>query len=308
MKWFSLYPDEHIYSGLIRYRIRMGQGFINDKRFFEHNSLPYQRFSSQAPLNYLMRETISVIAPESRDQFSLRLNHTPMSPWLLSLPEDMEPDQLTVTNQRPSTEETPYQVDRRWKYCPTCIQEQKKQFGISYWRASHHLPGVLVCWEHGTPLFSHDDLRRLNFILPEKLIGHGCPVSLASDWQISWQPFIYNIAKLLRRCPEFGRKVRKNIYEVLNLPEHIRHGDRSTVNVHFAKMREDLGSACLEGLFTAYARQYTHPTNILWATLSPWGSAKSIRHPLYWLSIMFWLKEDLRSLDGVYENSLYSTL
>ena len=87
MKWLSLYPGEHIYSGLIRYRIRMGQGVMSDKRFFAHNHLPYHWFRSQVPLNHLMRETLDSIAPKSDEQFDLRLNHTPFAPWLLSLPD-----------------------------------------------------------------------------------------------------------------------------------------------------------------------------------------------------------------------------
>lgn len=307
MNWFSLFPDEHIYSGLIRYRMRMGQGFMTDKRFFEHNGLPYHRFSSQAPLNHLMCQTISVIEPESNQQFGLRLNHTPFSPWLLSLPEGMEPNQLIDAKKRPSTEETPYQVDRRWRYCPICLETQRKRLGIGYWKASHHLPGALVCNEHNVALHSHDELRYLNHKLPHKWKDFSSPVLLDEDWKVSWQPFIYGVAKLLQQRPEQAIEIRENIYQVLDLPKHLRHGDKAVVESLFAQMCDDLGEACLKGLFSAYARQYKKPTNILWVTLSPWGSVKGVRHPLYWLSIMFWLKEDLRSLDGIYENSFHST-
>lgn len=41
----------------------------------------------------------------------------------------------------------------RWRrYCPRCVRADIAQWGESYWRRSHHLPGVLTCAQHGTPL------------------------------------------------------------------------------------------------------------------------------------------------------------
>lgn len=41
----------------------------------------------------------------------------------------------------------------RWRrFCPNCVSDDLARCGESYWRRSHHLPGVLTCSVHGTPL------------------------------------------------------------------------------------------------------------------------------------------------------------
>ncbi|MDM0068786.1 TnsD family Tn7-like transposition protein [Variovorax sp. J31P207] len=44
-------------------------------------------------------------------------------------------------------------VAPKWfQLCPKCRQDDLATFGESFWRRSHHLPGVLVCHRHGVPL------------------------------------------------------------------------------------------------------------------------------------------------------------
>ena len=38
------------------------------------------------------------------------------------------------------------------RFCPTCLEAMRTQFGECYWRRDQQLPGVLVCPQHGTPL------------------------------------------------------------------------------------------------------------------------------------------------------------
>lgn len=38
------------------------------------------------------------------------------------------------------------------QYCPTCAVEDDAAIGFSYFRREHQLPGVVVCWRHGTVL------------------------------------------------------------------------------------------------------------------------------------------------------------
>jgi hypothetical protein len=41
---------------------------------------------------------------------------------------------------------------RYFRLCPSCAQEDLSQYGETYWRRIHHLPGVVVCAAHGEPL------------------------------------------------------------------------------------------------------------------------------------------------------------
>lgn len=38
----------------------------------------------------------------------------------------------------------------RLRYCPSCLKEDKKNFGEPYWHRLHHIPGVDVCHIHST--------------------------------------------------------------------------------------------------------------------------------------------------------------
>lgn len=44
------------------------------------------------------------------------------------------------------------------RYCRQCAAEELAAYGISYWRRTHNLPGVMVCLKHHTALFEARDL------------------------------------------------------------------------------------------------------------------------------------------------------
>lgn len=44
------------------------------------------------------------------------------------------------------------------RYCPTCIEQDKKQYGEAYFHRAHHLDGILVCHKHGTMLNQYTEL------------------------------------------------------------------------------------------------------------------------------------------------------
>jgi hypothetical protein len=55
--------------------------------------------------------------------------------------------------------------------CLSCMQQDKAEHGIAYWRRSHQLPGVHVCPIHGEPLVSvplpKNQSRRSSYVWPE---------------------------------------------------------------------------------------------------------------------------------------------
>lgn len=59
--------------------------------------------------------------------------------YLLSLARGF----LTPKNQR---------GDADMRICPECIRVDQRRHGCGYWHRSHQLPGVTVCWRHGTHL------------------------------------------------------------------------------------------------------------------------------------------------------------
>lgn len=55
--------------------------------------------------------------------------------------------------------------------CPQCMQLDQETVGVAYWHMSHQVPGVLICVEHGQPLWrctvSADGERNARWHLPQ---------------------------------------------------------------------------------------------------------------------------------------------
>ena len=45
-------------------------------------------------------------------------------------------------------------LNQYFKFCPTCTEEDKLQYGELYWHGVHQIPGVLVCPKHYVPLYN----------------------------------------------------------------------------------------------------------------------------------------------------------
>jgi len=299
MHFISLFPDEHVYSGLIRARYLSGQMYINDRHFFEFNQLPFHWLRSQVPLCSNLRAVLENVSSNSVRQFKFRLFHTPFSPWLLSLPDNILPEELLESGMRNNLEENPFSVDRRWKFCPICAEEELSQYGVSYWHSLHQSLGARVCNIHNSSLYSHNDLRYLNFSLPQHWPGKAQEMVCENSWQSEWQAFIYSLTNNIQKDINFPLKLRKSIRTHLKIEGRIKMKDKLIFNDYFAKMSADIGEECLAGLFASYATEQTKKPNILWVTLSGKSQANGLRHPLYWLSILFWLRNDLPELEAL---------
>lgn len=295
----NLFLDEHIYSGLVRFRYLSGQMFLSDKRFFELNSLPNHWLRSQVPLCSNVKSIVDKITSDKERRFQLRLQHTPLAPWLLSYPGNAEPADIELSGLRNNLEENPFNIDRRWKLCPKCVTENRKQYGVAFWHSMHQLPGALICHLHSIPLHSHDELRYLHFYLPHHWLNNSEPLLLETNWQHHWQTFIFKLTKAIQRDLCVVNQLKGEISEHLNIGRDIKHTHRPVFNELFSQMKEEEGEEFLAGLFTAYARQIQKPPNILWVTLTPFSRHAGLRHPLYWLSILFWLREKLPTMRAI---------
>ena len=62
-----------------------------------------------------------------------------------------------------------FQVPPHIQFCPACLDQTVEQYGRAAWLRAHQLPGVLVCPDHGVPLYrSH--VRRSNRLNPFEYI------------------------------------------------------------------------------------------------------------------------------------------
>lgn len=296
MRLAELYTGEHLYSGLIRSRYLSGQMFVSERRFFELNQIPFHWLRSQTPLCSNLKSLIDIFKLEPEESYNLRLHHSPLAPWLLSYADSQNPMYVELSGLRNNLEENPFNIDRRWKLCPDCVAENRAEYGVSYWHSKHQLLGARTCHIHHTALHSHDELRYLNFTLPHHWIAKSVPLLSEALWQQQWQPFIFKVSAAIESNPIIVNQLKRDIYEFLAISIPIKQSHKALFNGLFLQMREELGDDCLAGLFTAYARKIPRLPNILWVTLSPFSQNRGLRHPLYWLSILFWLRDKLPTM------------
>lgn len=53
-----------------------------------------------------------------------------------------------------------------WRFCAACVSDDLRQFGESYWRRMHNLPGVVICPAHRTYLRGTNTPIRISARLP----------------------------------------------------------------------------------------------------------------------------------------------
>jgi hypothetical protein len=285
----GLLPDEHVYSAFVRDRMLSGQMHINTKRFFEINDIAYHQMHSQLPLNTDLISIILKMDLSPEQILQTQLEHTPVSLWLLSTP--LSGAQYTMPNNMAFTA---LNIVRRWRFCPQCVVADKAKYGVSYWHRSHQLCGAKICPIHDHLLHSHDELKVLDFTLPHHWLDTAEAMSL-QPWEIEWQPFIYRVDRTIKEDPLWPNRVKAQIRIYLNCESELplKQSERKRFDVLALQMTADLGQEYMAELFSSSRPDRRLKTNILWATLSGQVGSAKIRHPLFWLTIIFWLRNEL---------------
>lgn len=285
----GLLPDEHVYSAFIRERMLSGQMHINTKRFFEINDIVYHQMHSQLPLNKDLLSIIRKMALSPEQILHTQLAHTPVSLWLLSTP--LCGAEYTMPNHNALAG---INIDKRWRFCPQCVAADKALYGVSYWHSAHHLCGAKICPIHDQILHTHDELKVLPFTLPHHWLDSAEPMTL-QPWEVAWQPFIYRVDQTIKADPLWPNRVKVQIRRYLDCESQLplKQSERTRFDQLAKQMTQDLGQECMAGLFSSQRLGRSRQTNIIWATLSGQVNSAKIRHPLFWLAIIFWLRNEL---------------
>lgn len=99
------------------------------------------------------------------------------------------------------------------RYCVECAREDRMQWGESYWRRAHNLPGVLICLQHGRVL-RETTLRTMgtgawSYLLPHEVPG----------------------IRVLRNCPSpFEIELARRSVAVLERPPAGLSGDLTSIH------------------------------------------------------------------------------
>jgi Tn7-like transposition protein D/TniQ len=198
------HPDELLYSVFARYSDQVNypskKSVVHDL-FGTWNVLAVVDFPSH------LDSLIAALPPECNyTADSLIDNHTLLPFYGPFLPaerlelirHDMHGDRGTAIPTRVGTVASNIPLPRWLRFCPQCVEEDRKNWGDCYWHRVHHAPNVFVCPVHAVCLQDSDvPIRnartRYEFISAEHLLR-------TATKQVSTQSHSYD--KMLLRIAE----------------------------------------------------------------------------------------------------------
>lgn len=149
-----IYPDESVYSYLCRLYVHSGylwhSGFANEV-FNRRNETPEYNFVNV--LNVDFRKSLEEYIPYEK----LLLEHTLFAYYARFLPKErkIKAYEYAMKNEPFIHKYLPIpngKQDYYLRYCPKCVEEDKRKFGECYFHIRHFIPSVHVCTSHNCAL------------------------------------------------------------------------------------------------------------------------------------------------------------
>ncbi|MBI5921286.1 MAG: TniQ family protein [Betaproteobacteria bacterium] len=132
----------------------------------------------------------------------------------------------------------PFRIDSKHAlFCRQCVEEDLAFWKFSYWRCSHHLPGVHCCGTHATPLLSaggHDSFERCPHHFLEATIEERTAPQSAAAAAILLR-YAQIAAEILERAPTIDSSAASFILGQRAKVANLRisgAGSRTTLSTH----------------------------------------------------------------------------
>lgn len=148
----EIYPDELVYSWLARYYIKTGYiryCFVAEELFQNKNVRPDIEFVNQYTPTTLQAIVEKVPMQEVVER------HTMFPYYGRFLSRERRNKAFAEMVQMKGNYHTLLPMPKRkgnvrryLRYCPMCIQDDRSQYGETYWHRMHQLQGVTVCPVH----------------------------------------------------------------------------------------------------------------------------------------------------------------
>lgn len=183
------YPDELFYSICARYSDRMQ---YPNKQSVVKELFGDQRIITRIELPGHLNDFVTALPSEGYYTVDRLIDNHTLLPFFSPF---FPPEVISLVREemRGSSQQLSYghlgllaghiQLFTYLRFCPLCVQEDKKQFGECYWHRLHQVPGVEVCPIHQIAVINSGVLKRnrsskYNFISAECSISETKPSSL----------------------------------------------------------------------------------------------------------------------------------
>lgn len=282
---FKRLPNEHVISMLVRKRIQLA--FPSNSSFMKHVSL-----SCVYPKPFdLCRQVFNAAMfiggdnPEITDHL---IDGSSWASWRLS---DTDENLLAAVGAERNTNvrQAELAFNRGWQLCPTCIQDDKKNYGVSYWHANHQLPGITHCLKHQSPLHMAPPMKSIDkLVLPQYVDLNKSPQHLNSLELLGWSRFVYEINESLKIFPhkgvEYTNSLKRSLRIEANKVIEITQACMSLMD----QLESEVSKEVLQYLFKYYTRPNAkRRLNLIRSALIN-DETVTVRNPVYYLILMYW--------------------
>jgi len=287
---FKPFPDEHLYSWLVRlYKLSGCADFLSFQK-----SLGFQDRFLHA--NTLFSETSEALIQRLNDREQALSEHTTSPLWQISVDSLLGGQCPPLDAFTHMNEQLLFSFDTSWHSCKKCREENLDRYGTSYWHVQHQLPSVFECYRHQSILErAKEPVKNLfNCQLPHDIKTWSPVIKSPSAELRLWQSFLFDTFKLSKYKSVELRNLQQKIKEILSLNEIRASKRRATCQKQNPHFIASLGEELIQFLFRDYSRpKKGSKTNILTSMFANIHKVQGERNPIYWLALTYWLKEEL---------------
>jgi hypothetical protein len=289
MALFPLYPGEHMISAVLRramlscYPSR--KQYLTDMAF----TCKFPKAGSACADTFGFLQEVYACENET---FANWIKHTPASLWRIS--EDDRTLLKSVKSGRCSNVKNGVLgFSQLWHFCPRCIKDDKQTYGVSYWHESHQVHSVTHCYIHGAPLLIAPKMRNIDqLLLPHQVFQLGDYTSAFSHPALrDWDDFVLSIHEKVKKNSELGCQLRKQVEQVLTLPDEGRTNRNLAIcDAMLKDFEASVHPVILKHLFHYYGKETpTRRFSIMSAVMLS-TDKRTVMHPVFLLIMLYWLQ------------------
>jgi hypothetical protein len=287
----SYAPDEHLLSAWMRHNFRCGFAHFPFGTCLNYWGLPLQHIKAQRVSGSVINKIINSTSDCEHEKRTVLLNRTNLGLWQLSHDDISDSQELDKLMPRANIENSEFQFKTTWHLCCECVKEDKKRFGYSFWHSPHQLASVTHCCKHHKPLKTHESLNKIDKLaLPHSYLDLHLDENQNYEDLIKWSEFVIRINTSLILGEIIPELVKVNIRNYLNLPNLAKQKYKEKYQEMTDSMFCAIGETLTNHLFKKVDGKNR---NIIWRLFSGQGKQKHIISPVYWLVVMYWLKDEL---------------
>jgi hypothetical protein len=296
-------PNEHIYSRIARYH-RLSAN-INPQSTRSLLDIPLGTFKAQDIFNETFELSIAAVIQHGDDALSRLLSEPSLFGYYrLATPKTLIESRLARWSAGRSTIEIQKYVqndrivvlDKAWQSCPDCVTSDIKQFGTAYWHTEHQIPALAFCSTHRIPLWSGCEVCGTVYSTLNDLPLPAAPCECVKAITVTSAPTAFqnwllsNVSKLLHTEHSHLETTISDLRSTLSIPMKQTPRSVEEINKLLQSVEHSVGEATLARTFLYYRggdTQFRGSPRPNFIKAMFYGSSSRVRHPIYYLLLMF---------------------